>query len=253
MIYHYNEVPLFYKISGKGPVLVLLHGFLESSTMWSSFVPSLSLHRRVLTVDLPGHGKSGCSAPVHSMEMMADMVYALLHHLQIDKASFMGHSMGGYVGLAYLEAYGQQVEGLTLLNSTTRKDTIEQKRNRDRATRIVSENKEVFIGNIMNLLFMESSHRRYPTEIAALKKEAMGFSAEGIIAATQGMKLRIDRTTVFRDFSGGKLIICGANDLVVPLAVSKEIASATNSQLKVLNGGHMSWIENSEELLKYCT
>ena len=253
MIYHYNEVPIFYTISGKGRTLVLLHGFLESSTMWSSYVPSFSLHRTVLTIDLPGHGKSGCLAPVHSMEMMADMVYALLHHLQIDKASFMGHSMGGYVGLAYIEAYGLEVEGLTLLNSTTRKDTLEQKRNRDRATRIVLENKGVFIGNVMNLLFIESSHQLYSTEIAALKKEAMGFSTEGIIAATQGMKDRPDRTDVFQNFKGEKLIICGDEDPVVPISVSKDIAAATNSRLIVLNGGHMSWIENFGELLKLCT
>lgn len=253
MIYHYNETPIFYSIAGEGPVLVLLHGFLESSTMWSLLVPSLSLRKTVLTIDLPGHGKSGSLASTHSMEMMADVVNALLDHLQIAKASFMGHSMGGYVGLAFLEANAQKVETFTLLNSTTRADTFEQKRNRDRAARIVSKNKEVFIGNIMNLLFIERSHRLYASEIAGLKKEAMGFSTEGIIAAIQGMRDRPDRTDVFQNFSGEKLIICGDEDPVVPLSISKEIAAATNSTLKVLTGGHMSWIENFEQLLKLCT
>ena len=252
MIYHFNETPIFYTISGKGPHLVLLHGFLESSTTWSQLVPHLSLTRTVLTIDLPGHGKSGCLAPTHSMELMASVIHDLLVHLQIENASLMGHSMGGYVGLAFLEAYSPNVEEFTLLNSTTRKDSIEQQRNRDRASRLVSENKEVFIGNIMNLLFIESSQRQYASEIAALKKEAIGFSTEGIIAATQGMKIRPDRTEVLRKFTGKKVIICGDQDPVVPVSVSEEIAAKTNSKLIVLNGGHMSWIENLADLLKLC-
>jgi len=253
MIYHYNETPIFYTISGKGPCLVLLHGFLESSTMWSQLVPVLSLNRTVLTIDLPGHGKSGCLASTHTMEMMASVLHSLLDHLQIEKLSIIGHSMGGYVGLAFLETHGDNVAGFTLLNSTTKKDTLEQKRNRDRGARIVSENKKAFIGNIMNLLFIERSHRNYTSEIAQLKKEAMGFSKEGIIAAIQGMRDRPDRTKVFQNFKGEKTIICGDEDPVVPFSISKEIAAATNSQLKVLNGGHMSWIENLTELLKLCT
>ncbi|MEM7084805.1 MAG: alpha/beta hydrolase [Bacteroidota bacterium] len=253
MIYHYNETPIFYSISGKGPVLVLLHGFLESSTMWSKLIPSLSLNKTVLTIDLPGHGKSGCLATTHTMEMMAEVLYALLNHLQIERASLIGHSMGGYVGLAFLESYGQKVEGFTLLNATTREDTLEQKRNRDRAARIVSENKEVFIGNMMNLLFTESLHRNYASEIAKLKKEAMGFSTKGIVATILGMKHRPDRTKVFRNFKGEKLMICGDKDLVVPISASKTIAASTNSKLTILKGGHMSWIENSAELLNLCT
>ena len=253
MIYHYNETPIFYTISGKGPCLVLLHGFLESSTMWSQLVPTLSLNRTVLTIDLPGHGKSGCLTSSHSMEMMADALHALLDYLQIKKLSIIGHSMGGYVGLAFLEAHGDKVTAFTLLNSTTKEDTREQKHNRDRGVRIVSENKKAFVSTIMNLLFIEHSHRNYASEIAQLKKEAIGFSNEGIIAAIQGMRDRTERTKVFQNYKGDKTIICGDKDPVVPLSVSKEIAAATNSKLKILNGGHMSWIENLTELLKLCT
>ena len=253
MIYHYNETSLFYNISGKGPVVVLLHGFLESSTMWARLVPKLAIDKTILTIDLPGHGKSGCLTTVHSMEAMAEAVNALLIHLQIESASFIGHSMGGYVGLAFLEANVQKVDGLTLLNSTTRKDTLAQKQNRNRAVRIISENKKVFINNIMNLLFIESSHKSYASEIALLKKEAMAFSTQGIVAAIQGMRDRPDRTEVFKSFDGDKLIICGEEDQVVPISVSKEIATVTNSGLKILKGGHMSWIENFDELLKSCT
>lgn len=253
MIYHYNETSIFYTISGKGPVVVLLHGFLESSTMWTRLVPHLSVHKTVLAMDLPGHGKSGCLGGTHSMELMAEVVNSLLDHLQIESANFIGHSMGGYVSLAFLEAYAQKVTGLTLLNSTTRKDSVEQKRNRNRAVRIISENKKVFINNIMNLLFMDSSHERYASEIASLKKEAMDFSTEGIIATIRGMRDRPDRTEVYKNYEGDKLIICGDKDQVVPVSISKDIAITTNSKIKILNGGHMSWIENSEEMLKLCT
>ena len=253
MIYHYNKTPIFYNIAGEGPVLVLLHGFLESSNMWSKLVPTLSKNRKILTIDLPGHGKSECIAPIHSMEDMANVVYALLNHLQIEKASIMGHSMGGYVALALLEAHEHILEEFTLLNSTTRADTCEQKRNRDRGARIVSENKKAFIGNIINLLFVQSSHQQYTSEIATLKKEAMNFPIEGILAAIQGMKNRPDRTKVLKNFNRNKIIICGDDDPVVPFSISKEISKVTDSKLITLLGGHMSWIENTEELLKLYT
>ena len=89
MIYHYHHTPIFYSIYGQGPVLVLLHGFLESSVMWDHFVPKLSEKHTVVCIDLPGHGKSGVIDTIHGMELMAEVVYDVLRENQFDTASFI--------------------------------------------------------------------------------------------------------------------------------------------------------------------
>jgi len=253
MIYHYKDAPIFYQITGEGPVVVLLHGFLESSSMWQGLIPTLETSKKVILIDLPGHGQSGNFSEVHAMELMASVVFSLLKHLKIDRIELIGHSMGGYVGLAFLEAYGGMVDKFTLLNSTTLPDSEVQKQNRDRAARLISENKKSFINNIMNVLFIPTAQQSYRNEIAKLKDEAQSFSEKGIIAATLGMKQRPDRTAVLKQFNNEKVIICGDVDPVVPLTSSKAIAAATQARLEVLKGGHMSWVENLEELVNLCT
>ncbi len=250
MIYHFNEVPIFYEVTGVGPHMLLLHGFLESSTIWSTIVPELSKYNTLVILDLPGHGKSGCVAETHSMELMAEVVHSLLKFLKIKSVSFVGHSMGGYIALAFAEKYEHNIERLVLLNSTANEDSTEQKRNRKRALNIISVSKRAFINMAISHLFIESSRVRYASEIADLTKEAFTFPTEGITAAISGMKERKDRTRVLEKFRREKYVICGEEDPVVPLSASKEIASTTRSKLIILEGGHMSWLENEDETVK---
>ena len=131
MITHFNQIPIHYNIIGKGPCIVLLHGFLLSSSIWDELVPILSKKNKVIIIDLPGHGKSGCIAEIHSMELIAEVINFILEKNNINQASFIGHSMGGYISLAFTEKYKSKVNALILLNSTTEKDSAEKKINRD--------------------------------------------------------------------------------------------------------------------------
>jgi pimeloyl-ACP methyl ester carboxylesterase len=91
MIYHFNEVPVFYEVTGEGPHMLLFHGFLESSSIWSTIVTVLSRDNTMVTMDLSGHGKSGCIAETHSMDLIAEVVHSLLKFLKIKSVSFVGH------------------------------------------------------------------------------------------------------------------------------------------------------------------
>ena len=142
MITYYNETPIHYTVKGKGPSLVLLHGFLLSPSIWVDIAPILSKKNKVITIDLPGHGKSGCIADTHTMEMMAEVVNYILEENKIDQASFIGHSMGGYISLAFAEKYESKINTLVLLNSSTEADSSERKINRDRAIKIIKHNQD---------------------------------------------------------------------------------------------------------------
>ena len=101
MIIEYKGTPIFYSEEGQGQTIVLLHGFLENCSMWNDIKAQLVKHSyKVITVDLLGHGKTGCLGYIHTMEVMADAVYAVLHELKIKSFALVGHSMGGYVGFS---------------------------------------------------------------------------------------------------------------------------------------------------------
>ena len=246
----YRDTQLFYEVHGQGRPWVLLHGFLESSSMWKNLIPELSKDRKLITIDLPGHGKSECHGEVHSMEAMADAVHEVLQHLEIKTAVFLGHSMGGYVALAYVENYSDEVEGLVLMNSTPKEDSPDRKKNRDRALKVMAINPKAFIGMAISNLFAPKSRERYAKEIEDLKHEALQFPIEGIMANIKGMKIRKDRTEILKKFDKSKLLICGKDDPIVPIASSEEVAKICGAKITKIAGGHMSHIENLDKIVK---
>lgn len=249
MIFHYHDTPIYYEEQGKGPPLLLIHGFLESSTMWRPFLPGLTKHKTVITLDLPGHGQSGWISKVHTMELMADVVNELLNHLNIGNLSIVGHSMGGYVSLAFAEVHSDKVDELVLLNSTPAADSKERKRNRDRALDALSENAELFLGMAIGNLFSPENRKRYSEEILRLKKEALTFPLAGIKAAMRGMKERKDRTDVLAGLKSRKVMISAKNDPVIPFSTSKQLAIRCKTPLKEVQGGHMSHVEAFNEIV----
>ncbi|MEZ4779947.1 MAG: alpha/beta hydrolase, partial [Flavobacteriaceae bacterium] len=224
MIFQYNNTPIYYHVKGKGPALVLLHGFLESSNIWNNFIRPLSEKYTVITIDLPGHGKSDTVAEIHTMELMAEAVNSLLISLKISEVILMGHSMGGYVALAFTELFEEKVGKLLLLNSTTEADSTERKENRNRAIDLITKGKNPFLSMAIPHLFSETSRKTFSEAIEILKKEAFLFPTEGIIANIKGMRNRKERTFVLKNFSKEKWIICGIEDPIVPVTTSKSIS-----------------------------
>ena len=253
MILNYNKTHIYYEIHGKGPAIVLLHGFLESLTMWERLTPILSINKTVVAIDLPGFGKSGIVETVHSMELMADIVDQIIKLHSFEAISIIGHSMGGYVGLAYCEIHPTSVKKLILLNSTPAADSQERKINRERALRLIDKNSAVFLSMAIQNLFTKDSQEKHASEIEKMKNDVLNFPLEGIKAAISGMKDRKDRISVLKEFSGEKLMICGINDPVVPYKVSKTLAKETLTSIIKLNGGHMGMIENFNEIVKIVT
>lgn len=244
----YNETEIFYEVHGDGPAMVLIHGFLEDSEIWKDHLPKLSEHNRVVALDLPGHGLSGHRSEISSMEYMSACVDHLLEHLQISSAHFVGHSMGGYVSLAAAEAFPDKVARLTLVNSAPVADNAERKLNRDRALNLLSRKPQAYIKATLTSLFSPESQLQYSDVIDRLIQRALKFPVEGIAAAIRGMRDRPDRCQVLSDFQRPKQIICGKSDPIIPFELIKSIAEKTNTQLKVLSGGHMSWVESSIQL-----
>lgn len=250
MMQMYKNTPLFYSSAGTGNPIVLLHGFLESSSIWEPFIKDLSRERQVICIDLPGHGKSGNLNDVHSMDLMAEAIHAVLAQLQIQKVTIMGHSMGGYVSLAFCKKFPIMTQGLVLLNSTPEADSEEKKKNRDRSIEITKRNKSSYISMAISNLLSEKNSNFFADQIESLKKEAMTFSEEGIIAALEGMKIRTDNLSTLSEFMGPKYMINGTQDPILDFSDTERIANTCGCKLFSLEGGHLSFMENETELKK---
>ncbi|WP_299004778.1 alpha/beta hydrolase [uncultured Tenacibaculum sp.] len=249
MIVKFKETTVFYTDTGKGNSVVLLHGFLENNTMWDAVVEEISKRNRMICIDLLGHGKTGCIGYIHSMEEMAEAVKAVLQELKIRRAIFVGHSMGGYVALAFAEKYPKNVKGLCLLNSTSQADSEERKKLRLRANEMAKENYETLVKMSIGNLFAEQTREQFSEVIEKVRVEALKTPVRGYIAASEGMRLRENKEAVLQTIDK-RLMIAGKQDSILNYdAVVKE-SNRTKTTLIELPNGHMSHIEAKEELLK---
>ena len=244
----FKNTSIAYTDTGKGTAIVLLHGFLENQSMWDNYIATFSKKNRVITIDLLGHGETECLGYVHSMEDNADAVHAVLAELRIRKAILVGHSMGGYVALAFAELYPENVKGLVLLNSTARADSEERKVNRDRAIRAVKQSFVNFISLSIANLFSEGNRERLVDEIENVKNKALKTPLQGIVASLEGMKIRNDREVLLHLTAFPKLLVLGEKDPVLPHEETKLQVENTEVQLVTFPDGHMSHIENKEAL-----
>lgn len=247
---HYKNTKISYTDAGKGTAVVLLHGFLENSTMWNYLAPVLAKKNRVICIDLLGHGQTDCLGYVHTMEDMADVVHQVLSELKIRKAVFVGHSMGGYVALAFAELYPESMKGLVLLNSTSRADSDERIANRTRAIKAVKQNYVAAVRMSIANLFSEENREKLIEQIEWVRDEALQTPLQGIIAAQEGMKLRKDREVLLHFAPYPIMLILGKKDPVLNYEENLEQIEGTNVQLVTFNDGHMSHLENQAELEK---
>jgi len=249
----YKNSPVNFRSEGEGTPVILLHGYLESLHIWDNFADELKHFFRIITVDLPGHGKSGIINSTHRMELMADAVLAVADFLAIDKFIPVGHSMGGYVTLALAEKAMERLLGFCLFHSTPFADSEEKKENREREIDLVKQGKKELIVNInISKAFADDNLDFFEAEIIRAKEIALNTPDEGIIAALQGMKLRPDRTAIIEQSPVPVLWIAGKKDNYIDYNFIQSKASLLKNGklLTIENAGHMGFIEEPMLSLK---
>ncbi|NQX84911.1 MAG: alpha/beta hydrolase [Flavobacteriaceae bacterium] len=240
----YKNTAIHFKDIGKGNAIVLLHGFLENHRMWEDLIPLLQDKYRIVSIDLLGHGKTECMGYIHTMELMAETVMAVIKHLKLRRVTLVGHSMGGYVSLALADVHPDYVKGLVLMNSTARADTPEKQLNRSRAIALVKQNHTAFIRMSITNLFRPKNRSLFRNKVNTTKKEALKTPLQGIVAALEGMKIRPDREVLLHFSPYKKMMVLGKKDPI--LDYSSLIAQTQNTEVEVveLPDGHMSHIED---------
>lgn len=245
MLISYKNGSIHFEEHGKGEALVLLHGFTESLEIWSDFRKVLAKNFKIILIDLPGHGQSTNIDEVHSMELMADCVKTVLDYLKVESTVMIGHSMGGYVSLAFARKYPKILRGLGLFHSTSLADSEENKEARVRSIEIIKSNHSRFLLNFIPDLFAPETRDLYQSEIQWLIDQANKMSPEAIIAAQEGMKERASTLDVLINAPYPVMFIAGQKDSRVPFEniwVQMALTETAHS-LILRNVGHMGYIE----------
>lgn len=251
--FKHNDKVISYFDKGRGKVVVLLHEYLETKEVWSSFAEKLSNNYRVIAIDIPGHGQSDVINETHSMKLMAESVNLLLNYLQVSECVMVGHSMGGYVMLAFANLYPEKLNSFVLFHSSIYSDTDEKKKNRLREIEFIKKGKlELIVNTNLPNTFTNDNLKKFSQIIENMKMQAVNNNAEGVCSILRGMMERHDRQELITNFKKPMLFIFGEKDNYIPVEVGEKMAK-TNSKIQLdwlANSGHMGFVEEKEKSLR---
>ncbi len=242
-----NGINQAYTRHGKGTPLVLIHGFPLDSTSWNEIVPLLKDQFDILLPDLRGFGQSTTVDSQYTISDMADDVAGLLDHLGIEKAAITGHSMGGYVALAFAKKYPNRVSGLGLISSQAAGDPPERKEGRYKTAADVAEKG---VGVVVEAMTPKlSADARVQAFVRSVIEKQ---SKSGVIGALKAMAEREDLVSILSSFDFPVVLIHGDADALIPVDRAKEIKTAIPSAelVELEQAGHMPMMEFANETAK---
>ena len=239
---------LNYEDNGIGTDVVLLHGFLESPDIWKSFLENTDEKFRSINVHLPNHHLSNATQYSNDLKQTADTLYHTLVDAKVQSPILIGHSLGGYLALAFIEKYPEFASGIALVNSSCLADTNAQKKRRTRAINLVKTHPNPFISMAIKNLFHETYLVKHRTAIDQLIDKAKKLPIPAIQASLRAMRDRTDTSEALRNFDKKKLFIYGKHDPLISIEASKEAINKSQCPSIALDAGHMSWLEDKENL-----
>ncbi len=243
---HYTDV-------GSGHVLVLIHGFMESTFLWTRFSESLSAFFRVICIDLPGHGQTDIFGEVHPLPLQAQCINAVLENEKIEKCVIIGHSMGGYVTAQFAKDFSQKVQGFGFFHSHTMADSEHTKEFRNRTIELLRQDRKGFITQFIPDLFAEENAAKFPNEITDLTERAKQMPVEAIIASQIGMRDREDLTSVLQNTNTPVMFILGKHDTKsnVQKILDLQTQLPNHTEILIVNTGHMGFYEAEAETMGF--
>lgn len=248
-----DDATIDVEIDGSGDAIVLIHGFPLARDIWDYQAQELARNALVIRPDLRGMGRSSVPEGPYLMETLAGDIAAILDAIGVERASIAGHSLGGYVGMAFCRMYSERVARLALICSRLQGDTPQAAQGREElADRAEREGIGVVIDAYLPRLFAPSTFAAAPAVIARAREIARRNDARGAAAMLRGMAQRVDATDIAEELSMPVRIIAGSQDQVVPAVESDSMAAAfPNARLHRLEGsGHVPMMEEPGALTR---
>lgn len=244
----YLLAKICYHTTGNGKPVMLVHGFGEDSAVWNRQAGFLKDGYRLIIPDLPGSGQSSLLQNA-GIDEYAGVLKAILDKEQVEKCTMLGHSMGGYITLAFAENFPRSLEKFGLVHSTAFADDEEKKATREKGIAFIEKNGAYeFLKTSIPGLFAAAFTKDHPAEIEALIEKGKEFTAGALVQYYRAMIARPDRTGVLQSFNGPVLFIFGEHDKAIPFPKSLEQSYlAAVSHVNILReSGHMGMWEETE-------
>jgi len=242
---------LYYESKGQGEPLVLISGLNTDHLFWALVQPFLEKHFKVITIDNRGAGKSQIFTPECTTELMAQDVIDLLDSLNIQSASFIGHSLGGCVAQQIALNFPKRVNKLVLCSTTAKLPPVNRitvQTTMEMMT--VDMPREILVKSVLTRLFSNhflSDDKRFKDAIK-LSLSQSAEDARRIFTYQANALLKHDTTNILHNITAPTFIISGEEDLSVPIKGARYLADniPTAKLLSVPDMGHMLPIEDPE-------
>ncbi|MGB3005456.1 MAG: alpha/beta hydrolase [Chitinophagaceae bacterium] len=246
---HYQGKKIFYRNLGTGKPVFLIHGFGEDGEIWKAQAQFLKEKCQLIIPDLPGSGQSEMIDDM-SIEGMAEVIFSIIQSENIQSCTLIGHSMGGYITLAFAEKYPHLLKAIGLFHSTAFPDNEEKKALRQKSIDFIKGHGPFgFLKTTIPNLFCENSREQMPATIKELINRAANFSEAAIVSYYTAMKNRPDRIDVLHKTDVPVLFVIGEFDYAIPLEESlKQCHIPVKSYIHILHKtGHMGMLEETEK------
>lgn len=242
-----RDIQIAYTDKGSGRSLVFVHGFPLNRHAWAMQEEAFRSAFRVIAPDLRGFGESENTRGAVPMSCFAEDLLALLDHLETGPVILVGHSMGGYIALAFAKAFPQMLRGLVLVGTKAGADSPESAlARRATAEKVRLEGISVVVDSMA--VKMLSPSNADSNLITAVKGLMTSSKPEGVISALLGMAERPDAGAWLGTIKVPTLVITGAEDAIMPTHESEVLAKAIgNAALKLIpNAGHLVAFEQAD-------
>lgn len=235
-----NGIELAYERRGKGMPFVLIHGYPLDHSIWNETISQLENDFDLILPDVRGFGESTTFDAPYTLSDIANDLAALLDSLGVERTTLAGHSMGGYIALAFAKAFPERVTGLALVSSQTASDTPERKEGRYKTAADVSQKGvQIVADGMTDKLTPNQSVRDVIRPLIAKQ------SVAGVTGALKAMAEREDLTSFLASFGQPLVLIHGDADELIPVERAREIKSLIPSAhlVELRGGGHMPMME----------
>lgn len=237
---------IYYKSKGKGRSVLFIHGFCETHEIWEPFIDLITPAAQTIAIDLPGFGESRMPIGQLTLETVGGLLNDWIIESGIDRPVLIGHSLGGYIGLAMAHLKPSLFSGLVLFHSTALPDSEERRFSRIKVTDFVKKNGvKRFMDSFIPGLFSDKANPYIS------KAYNLGVKAreESFLLYTEAMRDRPSRVDVLRECRFPILILAGEQDTVLPISTLVD-QSRLNSEILfhvLKNTGHMGMYEAEKE------
>ena len=245
----YQNKKICYRIIGEGNPVILIHGFGEEAEVWNNQVEFLQNKFQLIVPDLPGSGQSEMIDDM-SMEGMAEVIHSIIHEENIEACPVIGHSMGGYITLAFAEKYWNHLTAFGLFHSSAFADSDEKKETRKKGIDFITKNGEFeFLKTATPNLYSPETKEKNPQLVEKQIESLHNFSEAALVSYYASMMQRPDRTEILNTTTVPVLFIAGKYDNAVPLAdVLKQCFLPSLAYIHILeHSGHMGMQEEPNE------